>query len=181
MEQALKTDKNSLFNWAEMSLVYYYNGQPDRALKTMETAYQLFPNVDFLFTEYLRLFVYTAKYDKAVDLFKTWSADQKLEDQIPYNLGLMGIAYHKTGQNNRTSDILSVLLTKSKSAAVGSPSFFTASVYTAMGENDNALKMLEKAYSDHEVEMYWLNVEPLFKPLHGDPRFENILMKIGFK
>jgi hypothetical protein len=50
-----------------------------------------------------------------------------------------------------------------------------------MGETDKAVQLLEKAFADREVEMYWLNVEPLFKPLHGDPRFENILQKIGFK
>jgi hypothetical protein len=50
-----------------------------------------------------------------------------------------------------------------------------------MGENEKALQLLNKAYLDHEVEMYWLKVEPLFRPLHGDPRFENLLKKIGFK
>jgi thiamine kinase-like enzyme len=64
---------------------------------------------------------------------------------------------------------------------VGSPSFFAAAVYTAMRENEKALQMLGKACTDHEVEMYWLKVEPLFRPLHGDPQFENLLFKIGFK
>jgi len=50
-----------------------------------------------------------------------------------------------------------------------------------MREKDKAIKMLEKAYNDKNLEMYWLNVDPLLKPLHGDPRFENILQKIGFK
>ncbi len=64
---------------------------------------------------------------------------------------------------------------------MGSPSFFAAAIYTAEGENDKAIQLLEKGYSNHEVEMYWLKVEPLFRPLHGDPRFENLLAKIGFK
>jgi hypothetical protein len=49
-----------------------------------------------------------------------------------------------------------------------------------MGQNNDAIKWLQKAYADHEVEMYWLKVEPLFRPLHDDPRFQNLLKKIGF-
>jgi len=35
---------------------------------------------------------------------------------------------------------------------------------------------LEKAYKDHEVEMYWLKVEPPFEPLHDDPRWQVMLL-----
>jgi hypothetical protein len=50
-----------------------------------------------------------------------------------------------------------------------------------MGDNDRAIQSLEKSFTNHEVEMYWRKVEPLFKPLHGDQRFESILAKVGFK
>ncbi|MBD0366144.1 MAG: hypothetical protein ICV53_08590, partial [Flavisolibacter sp.] len=53
-------------------------------------------------------------------------------------------------------------------------------VYTAMGKNDLAIQTLEKAYRKHEVEMYWLKVEPLFRPLHNDARFQNIVNRIGY-
>jgi thiamine kinase-like enzyme len=53
-------------------------------------------------------------------------------------------------------------------------------IYSATGQTERAFQWLHKAYNDHEVEMYWLKVEPLFKPLHNDPRFQNLLKKIGF-
>ncbi len=68
----------------------------------------------------------------------------------------------------------------SEESAVNSPSYFIAAVYTAMGQNDLAIQWLEKAYRDHEVEMYWLKVEPLFRPLHNDARFQNIVNRIGY-
>ena len=37
-----------------------------------------------------------------------------------------------------------------------------------------------KAYKDHEVEMYWLKMEPPFKPLSNDPRWQEMLDNIGF-
>jgi len=32
----------------------------------------------------------------------------------------------------------------------------------------------------YEVEMYWLKVEPPFKPLYNDPRWQEMLDKVGF-
>ena len=121
-----------------------------------------------------------AKYDKAIELFEKGTGKQ-LNDLIPFYLGHMGIAYFKTGKKSKSITYLNELLIRSRKSPVGSPSFFAAAMYTAMGENDKAFQLLEKAYTDHEVEMYWLKVEPLFRPLHGDPRFENLLIKIGIK
>ena len=48
------------------------------------------------------------------------------------------------------------------------------------GEIDLAFKWLGKAYEDHEVEMFWLKVEPIFEPMHKDPRWQEMLDKVGF-
>jgi len=60
---------------------------------------------------------------------------------------------------------------RSKQSLVGSPACFAAAVYTAMGENASAIRWLEQAYLDREEEMYWLKVEPLFRPLHNESGF----------
>jgi len=38
---------------------------------------------------------------------------------------------------------------------------------------------LEKAYQDREEKMYWLKVEPPFEPLRNDPRWQEMLDKVG--
>ena len=53
-------------------------------------------------------------------------------------------------------------------------------IYAQMGEIDLSFRWLEKAYETHEVEMYWLKVEPPFKPIHNDPRWQLMLDKVGF-
>jgi len=52
-------------------------------------------------------------------------------------------------------------------------------VYAQMGEIDLAFEWLEKAYEAHELEMIWLKSEPQFTNLHGDPRYEEMLDKVG--
>jgi hypothetical protein len=49
-----------------------------------------------------------------------------------------------------------------------------------MGQIDTAFKWLEKGYDDHEVEMYWIKVEPALEPLPSDPRWQEMLDKVGF-
>ncbi len=53
-------------------------------------------------------------------------------------------------------------------------------IYAQTGETDHAFEYLDKAHGAHEVEMYWLKVEPPFKPLHDDPRWQVMLDKVGF-
>jgi tetratricopeptide (TPR) repeat protein len=164
-----------------MALSYFYNGQQEKAFETIETAWHLFPKYILVFTNSIRLYVYLAKYDKAIEFFEKSMPGKQPNDLIPHYLGHLGIAYFKTGNKSKSASFLNELLTRSRKSPVGSPSFFAAAIYTAMGENNKALQMLEKAFTDHEVEMYWLKVEPLFRSLHGDPQFENLLKKIGFK
>jgi hypothetical protein len=87
----------------------------------------------------------------------------------------------KTGQKEKSEKIVEEIKLKSKKSPVGSPSFYIAAVYTASGQKSIALQWLEKGYMDHELEMYWLKAEPLFKFLQDEPKFKELLKKIGFK
>ena len=69
---------------------------------------------------------------------------------------------------------------KSDTTSTGSPAMFAAMIYAEMGETDLAFAYLDKGYEAHEVEMYWLKVQPPFKPLYDDPRWQDILDKVGF-
>ena len=53
-------------------------------------------------------------------------------------------------------------------------------VYASKGEINEAFTWLKKSFEDNELELYWLKVEPEFEPLHDDPRWQEMLDKIGF-
>jgi hypothetical protein len=44
---------------------------------------------------------------------------------------------------------------------------------------DQALDWLEKAYDQHSNVMVTLKVEPGFDPLRSDPRFQNLIRRVG--
>jgi hypothetical protein len=59
------------------------------------------------------------------------------------------------------------------------PSVF-ASLYGALGESDQAFAWLDKAYEERDNAMVLLKVEPMFDPLRSDPRFTDLLRRVGF-
>ena len=54
-----------------------------------------------------------------------------------------------------------------------------AIVYLALGEKQQALDWLEKAYEDRNWWMPWIKVEPRFDSLRSDPRFADLVRRVG--
>ncbi len=59
-------------------------------------------------------------------------------------------------------------------------SYHTAAFHTALGERDQAFAELNKAYENRERLMAFLKVDPRLDPLRDDPRFQELLRRVGF-
>ena len=57
--------------------------------------------------------------------------------------------------------------------------YFIALIYTGLGEKDKAFEWLEKAYHERHPYLAFLKVEPVFDTLRSDPRFADLLRRIG--
>lgn len=51
--------------------------------------------------------------------------------------------------------------------------------YVGMGDKDQAFTWLEKAYALHSNTLTLLKVEPGLDPLRSDPRFQDLLRRVG--
>jgi hypothetical protein len=119
-------------------------------------------------------------YDEVIQISEQFFIDWPDYSKAPRPLGLLAIAYHHVGELDKADNIIKSLHERSEKTSAGSPSFYLAMIFAQMGETDTAFEWLDKAYEDHEVEMYWLKVEPPFEPLHDDPRWQEMLDKVGF-
>lgn len=54
-----------------------------------------------------------------------------------------------------------------------------ATKYAQLGEKDKAFEALNDAYENREFTMRWIKVNPLLDPLRDDPRFQELLKKVG--
>jgi tetratricopeptide (TPR) repeat protein len=54
-----------------------------------------------------------------------------------------------------------------------------AELYAALGEADRAFKVVESQYRRREGGLILLNVDPRFDSLKSDPRFQELLQRVG--
>jgi hypothetical protein len=54
-----------------------------------------------------------------------------------------------------------------------------ATIYVALGDNEQAFQSLEKAYAEHSFHLVNLNVSPQFKSVRSDLRFQQLVQRVG--
>ena len=54
-----------------------------------------------------------------------------------------------------------------------------ASYYGMMGDRDHAFEWLEKGYAERASRMEYLKVEAYLVPFHSDPRYIDLLKRMG--
>ena len=57
---------------------------------------------------------------------------------------------------------------------------FVAAVYAAIGDKDEAFRVLEKAVADRNSNLIPVKVDPPFENLHSDPRWKVLLRRMNF-
>jgi serine/threonine protein kinase/Tfp pilus assembly protein PilF len=58
------------------------------------------------------------------------------------------------------------------------PALWVARVYVALGEKENAMTWLRKAYDERSPQLPFLNVDPRWDPLRSDPQFQDLLRRM---
>lgn len=119
-------------------------------------------------------FCYSAKgmYAEAITGFEEAI---KLGQDAPATQIRLGSAYAQKGNRARGQAILKQLQTSKEYV---SP-FELAILHAALGERDQAFASLEKAYAAHDVQFQFLGVSPEWDPLRSDPRFQDLLRRVG--
>jgi serine/threonine-protein kinase len=150
----------------------------------------------------------TADYDEAIELARKglqmsptsawarvilgWAYEQKgmvdeaivefqqaLGEWKDNSLPLAGLAhaYGISGQTKEAREILAKLLEMSKERYV--PAYDIAVVHMGLGNQDQALEWLSKAYEERSGFLVYIKCDRRFDRLHSNPRFEALLKRIG--
>jgi TolB-like protein/DNA-binding winged helix-turn-helix (wHTH) protein/Flp pilus assembly protein TadD len=87
----------------------------------------------------------------------------------------LGYAYAVSGRRDEAAKVLDNLKNRSPQAFSNAPEI--AMIYVGLDDKDQALVWLEKAYAERFSP--WVLMRPCFSPLRSDPRFQNLLHRIG--
>jgi len=173
--RALELDPLSVFRNADLGITLYLVGQYDRAIEQSQKALELDPNLDYAHWTLGLAYVQKAMYEEGIAHLEkavTFSGSS------PRYVASLGYAYAVAGRRHEARKILDKLNELSKHRYV-SP-YFIAAVYTGLGDKENALEWLEKAYQDHSGWLAYIKMQPEFAPLRSDPRFQDLLRRMNF-
>ena len=101
----------------------------------------------------------------------------KRTDNTPYRLAILGWGFGVAGEPAKARAVLSQLRVFSKQTYVSPWSF--AMVYLGLGDKDQTFAWLDKAYTEHALQLLYLKTFPVYAPLRSDPRFPKLLARIG--
>jgi tetratricopeptide (TPR) repeat protein len=90
----------------------------------------------------------------------------------------LGRAYAVSGRRAEARKVLDELNEVSKRVYV-SP-YNVALIYAGLGEKDQALAWLERAFAERSTSMPYLKVDPEFDSLRSEPRFQTLLRRMNF-
>ena len=100
--------------------------------------------------------------------------------QFPQNLGQksqLGFAYAKLGKRSEANRVLADLRALSKVRSVAP--YYLAIVYAGLGDHDQAFAALEQACRERSRRLWALHVVPIWDDLRADPRFRDLLRRMG--
>jgi serine/threonine protein kinase/tetratricopeptide (TPR) repeat protein len=154
---------------------FYFARQYDKAAEQCQKALELDPNsagaYDCLGSSYLA----RGMYDQAI---AACQQAVKLSANAPSRAVGLGEAYAAGGENSQAKLVFRQLRDRSAETYV-SP-VFLARLQLAAGDREQALAQLNEAYRGGDYHLVWLNVERAFDPLRPDPRFQDLLHRVGF-
>lgn len=89
----------------------------------------------------------------------------------------LGHAYGLAGRARQARNVLRVLQTAAERSYV--PSYFFALVHAGLGERDQALRYLEKAYEERSTVLAYVQIDPRLASLRAEPRFVALVRRLN--
>ena len=154
-ERAIEIYPNFRFGHSNLEAVYWLEGDYERALGEMLIA--------------VSIGMYPASDDRARETFRTSMLDH----------------YHQPFQNGGGIKELiefDLKFNAANSMVTRNPNttYRSAWFYALSGQNEKALDNLEKALEQRAFLMAWVRADPVFDGLRNEPRYQEILRKMGF-
>ena len=172
--RALDLDPASpVFN-AVRAEIYYYSRDYDATIVQARRTAEQYPNY---WLPYLWLGAAYREKKMYPDALEQFSKGRELSGNRPVMIALYGHALALSGDAAGARRTLAELQQLRRTRFVSSS--YSAAVYAGLGENSAALNWLDRAYGERNDRLVYLGLEPMADPLRSEPRFGQLLKKIG--
>lgn len=173
-QKAVELEPLSLINNSVLTSSYVYARQYDKALVHAQKAFDLDANFPLARQWLGTAYILNGQYQRAIDIQNQAPPDSPSRWN---SLFVIALAYGRMGDRQNCERAISEYEEIGKTRYVRR--YYLASVYATLGDRDKAFAELEKAYSDRDSFLGRLLEDPFMDPLRDDPRFADLLKRIG--
>ena len=171
LKKQLELDPVSSRSFWNATFIYYYARQYDQALSQIQRAAALEPNPMEIVFPLGVVYVEKGMYEQAIAEF------QKIGEQ-PHAIGHAGNAYARMGRTAEARNAILKLQAHVQKDGIGR--YEIALVYAGLGDKDHAFEWLDKSFAAHDKGLTYLKIDPCLDPLRSDPRFQDLVRRVGF-
>ena len=117
-------------------------------------------------------------YPEALAALERWKSDYPSRHRNPYALAAAASIYGLEGRKNKAEKLIGELREMARHQYVSG--VFFAEAYVGIGQKDQAVTWLERAYDEHDQWMVYIASYPGLDRLHSEPRFQALLRRMNF-
>ena len=131
------------------------------------------PNNAFAHGQLALVYAQTGRRSEAIS-----EAEKGIQTDSLLNQAMAGTALAAVGESARARRLLGELVEASRKRYVCPYEF--GLIHLGLGEKDEAFRLLEKGYQDRSVCMQYTKQDPRLTPVHGDPRYADLVRRLAF-
>ncbi|MGH9426819.1 MAG: TPR end-of-group domain-containing protein, partial [Terriglobia bacterium] len=183
MKRAQQLDPFSLAIHTDLGLYFCYTGQYDRAIEQFRKTLEMEPNLKQVHAYLWSVYVRKGMYKEALD-----EAEKALTSSTTTTSGMIAArrnelaelreAYAVSGIKGYWQKGIELEKERAKRERTAIIPGNMASYYANLGDKDQALQWLEKAYQDRSNQMLYLKVDQ-WDGCRSDPRFTDLMRRVG--
>ncbi len=172
--RALELDPLSLVMRHNLGRALAYAHRCDEAIAEERKVLDMDPNFSIAYNPLGSCLTGTGKKEAAVAQLRK---GLELSPGSLSFLAFLGNAEARTGNRAEAMKILERLTELSKQRYI--PAYYFAIVHAGLGQKEQAFTELEKAYQERSDFLLWLKIEESMESLRSDPRFADLVRRIG--
>jgi len=170
---ARQLDPLALLTNAHVGAAYYFAGRYDEAIEQLQATLELEPNYHLA---HLGLAIAMEEKGMFNDALATLEKAKSLAGEIMPIWGALGHIYARAGKTREAETVLRELFALEQARYISPLDF--ALVYDGLGRTDEVFECLDKAAVDHCGRLAWALVDPRYKNLRSDARFQALMKRV---
>lgn len=156
----------------DLGRLYEVHGEPERAVATWKETVTLTPDYVPSALSYGDFLCRSGRTDEAIGLL-----ERVLAPERPWAIATLAYCHAISGGSERARALLAGL--EGRAAIEYVTPVALALVHVGLGETDAAFAALERAYELHSLRILSLDFDPRWEPLRSDPRYRDLVERIG--